>query len=150
MNFDKKLEKLGSDIQALNRYIEMQRDKIERTHLQLCKAYEECKSFTENFLEVCKKYGIDLVAINTITDEIESAKDWPFSAYPNVFADHKDEDGFPLIWQVIEDLKISEGCGNNGQHQIKQSAAAKMVDGVYRLKDGKWFRIVEEENNARR
>lgn len=147
MNFDKKLEKLNSDIQSLNRYIEMQRDNIERKHSQICKAYEECKSFTENFLEVCKKYGIDLVSINTITDEIQSAKDWPFSAYPNVFADGIDEEHTPLIWRVIEDLKISEGCGNNGQHQIKQSAAAKMVDGVYRLKDGKWFRMVEEENN---
>lgn len=105
----------------------------------LGKAYAEAVEFTLHFLEVCEKYNLSLVSVGKATTKIEGSIHFPFRHSGSVFADGQDEDGLPTIWRVVKELDISGGAGNKGQHQI--NCSAKMVDGVYELKDGKWRKL---------
>ena len=105
----------------------------------LAEAYAEAEDFTLKFLACCEKHHIDLVSIGQRTDRIKSAKKYPFDVKDSVFADGTDSEDGPYIWSVVSDMGISGGCGNSGQHQIRNSA--KLIDGVYELKDGTWRKV---------
>ena len=102
----------------------------------LAEAYAEAEDFTLRFLKCCSKHNIKMVSIGKRTDLIESAKGFPFGCGNSVFADGRDRDGWPTIWGVVEEMGISGGAGNSGQHQV--TCDAKLIDGVYELKDKKW------------
>ena len=105
----------------------------------LAEAYAEAEDFTLRFLECCRKHNIKTVSIGKRTGLIESAKNFPFGYGDSVFADGRGRDGWPTIWGVVNEMGISGGAGNTGQHQI--SCDAKLIDGVYEFKDKKWRKI---------
>ena len=105
----------------------------------LAEASAEAEDFTLRFLKCCSKHHIKLVSIGKKTELIESAKNFPFSFSGSVFSDGIGSDGWPAIWGVVEEMGISDGCGNTGQHQV--SCDAKLIDGVYEFKDKKWRKI---------
>ena len=105
----------------------------------LAEAYAEAEDFTLRFLKCCSKHNIKMVSIGKRTDLIESAKGFPFGCGNSVFADGRDRDGWPTIWVVVEEMGISGGAGNTGQHQV--TCDAKLIDGVYEFKDKKWRKI---------
>ena len=105
----------------------------------LAEAYAEAEDFTLQFLKCCRKHHIKLVSIGTRTELIESSKTYPFGCEGSVFADDRSRDGWPTIWGIVEEMGISCGCGNGGQHQV--NCDAKLVDGVYEFKDKKWRKI---------
>jgi hypothetical protein len=106
----------------------------------LAQAYAEAEDFTRKFLDCCKNHGIKTVAIQEENKAVKSSVGFGFGANGSVFADER-ENGWPAIWGVCADMKISGGCGNGGQHQINYSAQAKLVDGTYTLKNGTWKKI---------
>lgn len=89
----------------------------------------------------CKVCGhhINMVSIGRKTELIESAKSYPFGCCDSVFADGRGRDGWPTIWGVVNEMGISGGAGNTGQHQV--TCDAKLIDGVYEFKDKKWRKI---------
>lgn len=99
---------------------------------------DDAAEYTMEFLNECKKAGIKRVSIGMADEEIKSTKGWPFGCESSVFADGDDKNGWPKIWGVVESLGIGGGCGNSGQHQISGESYARLVDGVYSYKDGKW------------
>ena len=105
----------------------------------LAEAYAEAEDFTLRFLKCCSKHNIKMVSIGKRTDLIESAKGFPFGCGNSVFADGRDRDGWPTIWGVVEEMGISGGAGNTGQHQV--TCDAKLIDGVYEFKGKKWRKI---------
>ena len=105
----------------------------------LAEAYAEAEDFTLRFLKCCSKHNIKMVSIGKRTDLIESAKGFPFGCGNSVFADGRDRDGWPTIWGVVEEMGISGGVGNTGQHKV--TCDAKLIDGVYEFKDKKWRKI---------
>ena len=105
----------------------------------LAEAYAEAEDFTLRFLKCCSKHNIKMVSIGKRTDLIESAKSFPFGCGNSVFADGRDRDGWPTIWGVVEEMGISGGVGNSGQHEV--TCDAKLIDGVYEFKDKKWRKI---------
>jgi hypothetical protein len=80
-----------------------------------------------------------LVSIGKRTDLIESAKNYPFGCGGSVFADSRSRDRWPTIWAIVEEMGISGGAGNTGQHQV--TCDEKLIDGVYEFKDKKWRKI---------
>ena len=105
----------------------------------LVEAYAEAEDFTLRFLKCCSKHHIKLVSIGTRTELIESSKTYPFGCGGSVFAEGRSRDGWPTIWGIVEEMGISCGCGNGGQHQV--NCDAKLIDGVYEFKDKKWRKI---------
>ena len=105
----------------------------------LAEAYAEAEDFTLRFLKCCSKHNIKLVSIGTRTELIESSKTYPFGCSGSVFAEGRSRDGWPTIWGIVEEMGISCGCGNGGQHQV--NCDAKLIDGVYEFKDKKWRKI---------
>ena len=112
---------------------------LEEKANSLAEAYAEAEDFTLRFLKCCSKHNIKMVSIGKRTDLIESAKSFPFDCGDSVFADGRGSDGWPTIWGVVNEMNISGGAGNTGQHQI--SCDAKLIDGVYEFKDKKWRKI---------
>ena len=105
----------------------------------LAEAYAEAEDFTLRFLKCCSKHNIKLVSIGTRTELIESSKTYPFGCSGSVFAEGRSRDGCPTIWAIVEEMGISGGAGNTGQHQV--TCDAKLIDGVYEFKDKKWRKI---------
>lgn len=128
MEFGYKFDELKKQIECL-----------EAKANSLSEAYAEAEDFTLRFLKCCSKHHIKIVSIGKRTDLIESAKSWPFGCDGSVFADDRGRDGWPTIWGVVNEMDISGGAGNTGQHQI--SCGAKLIDGVYEFKDKKWRKI---------
>lgn len=121
MDFDCRLENLRKEVDAL------------------CKSYEEARDFTQGFLDCCKKHRIKLVSIQMKTKEIQESMSFPFGAKGSVFAEEKENNHY-AIWRVCDEYNIGGGAGNASQMQISSMAQCKLIDGVYRLKDGKWFK----------
>lgn len=128
MEFGYKFDELKKQIECL-----------EAKANSLAEAYAEAEDFTLRFLKCCSKHHIKLVSIGRRTDIIESAKSWPFDCNCSVFADGRDRDGWPTIWGVVNEMDISGGAGNTGQHQVSRDA--KLIDGVYEFKYKKWRKI---------
>ena len=128
MEFGYKFDELQKQIECL-----------EEKANSLAEAYAEAEDFTLRFLKCCSKHNIKMVSIGKRTDLIESTKVFPFGCGNSVFADGRDRDGWPSIWGVVNEMGISGGAGNTGQHQI--SCGAKLIDGVYEFKDKKWRKI---------
>ncbi len=106
---------------------------------QLKTQYEDLRDFTAAFLACCEKHGIKTVSINTYTELIKSRKSWGRDCPDSAFADER-EGTWPAIWAACNEMGVCAGCGNSGQHQIN---SARLIDGVYKLTDGKWERIEE-------
>jgi hypothetical protein len=105
--------------------------------------YLSCKKFTAKFLSECEKEGISKVAIQRSHKSIPQSKSFVFGVYNSVFTENKrGGNGWPAIWEVVERMGLSDGCGNDNQHQID---ASRLVDGVYHLKNGTWHRIKKED-----
>ena len=119
--------------------LQNQIDCLEAKANSLAEAYAEAEDFTLRFLKCCSKHNIKLVSIGTRTNLIESCKTYPFGCKGSVFAEGRSRDGWPTIWGIVEEMGISCGCGNTGQHQV--TCEAKLIDGVYELKDKKWRKI---------
>ena len=128
MDFGYKFDELQKQIKCL-----------EEKANSLAEAYAEAEDFTLRFLKCCSKHNIKTVSIGKRTDLIESAKSWPFGCGGSVFADGRCRDGWPAIWGIVEEMGISGGAGNTGQHQVSRDA--KLIDGVYEFKDKKWRKI---------
>ena len=128
MDFGYKFDELQKQIKCL-----------EEKANSLAEAYAEAEDFTLRFLKCCSKHNIKMVSIRKRTDLIESAKGFPFGCGNSVFADGRDRDGWPTIWGVVEEMGISGGAGNSGQHEV--TCDAKLIDGVYEFKDQKWRKI---------
>lgn len=128
MNWEYKFKDLQEEVRELQ----------ERAN-SLAEAYAEAEDFTLRFLKCCSKHHIKLVSIGKKTELIESSKTYPFGCDGSVFADDRSRDGWPTIWAIVEEMGISGGCGNTGQHQVSRDA--KLIDGVYELKDKKWRKI---------
>lgn len=112
---------------------------LEEKANNLAEAYAEAEDFTLRFLKCCSKHHIKLDSIGKRTDLIESTKSYPFGCGGSVFADGRSRDGWPAIWGIVEEMGISGGAGNTGQHQV--TCDAKLIDGVYEFKDKKWRKI---------
>ena len=128
MEFGYKFDELQKQIECL-----------EEKANSLAEAYAEAEDFTLRFLKCCSKHKIKMVSIGKRTDLIESAKGFPLGCGDSVFSDGRDSAGWPTIWGVVNEMGISGGAGNTGQHQI--SCGAKLIDGVYEFKDKKWRKI---------
>lgn len=128
MNWEYKFKDLQEEVRKLQ----------ERAN-SLAEAYAEAEDFTLRFLKCCSKHHIKLVSIGKKTELIESSKTYPFGCGGSVFADDRSRDGWPTIWAIVEEMGVSCGCGNSGQHQV--SCDAKLIDGVYEFKDKKWRKI---------
>lgn len=128
MNWGYKFSELQNQIKNLNEKADA-----------LANAYAEAEDFTLRFLKQCSKHHIKLVSIGTRTELIDSSKNFPFGCSGSVFAEGIDRDGWPVIWSVVEEMGISGGAGNGGQHQV--TCDAKLIDGVYEFKDKKWRKI---------
>lgn len=119
--------------------LQKQIESLEAKANSLAEAYAEAEDFTLRFLKCCRKHNIKTVSIGKRTELIESAKNFPFGCCNSVFADGRDRDGWPTIWGVVNEMGISGGAGNTGQHQV--SCDAKLIDGVYEFKGKKWRKI---------
>lgn len=126
MNFEFRFKDIENSIKSL----ECKLDALQTT-------YESAKEFTSIFLKCCEKHGIKTVSVNTYTKLLKACEGWGKVFQESVFADDR-EGSWPAIWAVVEEMKIGRGCGNGGQHQAHCS---KLIDGVYRLKNGNWERL---------
>lgn len=120
-----------SRIEGTQKNIQMEIDSLK-------KEYEDCVDFTEKFLDLCKKKKITRVAIGKKDEELKDCKPWPFGYQGSVFADGRCG-SWPAIWSVVEELGISGGCGNCGEHSINGNAL--LIDGIYEYKEDKWNKI---------
>ena len=128
MDFGYKFDELQKQIKCL-----------EEKANSLAEAYAEAEDFTLRFLKCCSKHHIKLVSIGKRTNLIESTKSYPFDCEGSVFADGRDRDGWPAIWGIVKEMRISGSAGNSGQHEV--TCDAKLIDGVYEFKDNKWKKI---------
>jgi hypothetical protein len=100
---------------------------------------KKAADFTVNFLEICKRHRIDKVAIAVAHESIPRSTEFPFGYTGSIFTqDARTKDGWPSIWRVVEEAGISGGCGNTDQHSAN---TAKLIDGCYHLKNGKWNKV---------
>lgn len=136
MNFDSTIQ----DIKNRQLIIDSELKSLKESIADFVEAYEEARNFTEKFLSCCEKHGIDLVSIGVRTDKIQNCGTFPFECDGSVFAEGEDG-GWPAIWSVVKEMKISGGAGNSNQYQISYKARMELVDGVYKLKDGVWEKI---------
>lgn len=94
-------------------------------------------------LDACEQVGITRVAIQTRDPEIKGSMLW--SSQSNLPADsicaNGTFNGWPAIWSAIEKAKLSGGCGNPGQHQIRQGQIRPTDFGVYQLYNGQWAKL---------
>jgi len=102
---------------------------------------KKAKRFTEKFLNLCKDRGIKRVAIETYDGKLKTCRRWPFEYVGSIFTNKiDDEDGWPVIWGIVKDLKISIGCGNDAQHNINSFGSKNLINGVYKLKNNEWIK----------
>jgi hypothetical protein len=99
--------------------------------------------FTEKFLDACREEGLKKIAIGVSHDSIPESVSFPFGPDNSVFSNRKNSklSGSPAIWEVVRKLGISGGCGNGDQHQLTIEGKARLIDGVYHLKDGSWKKV---------
>lgn len=136
MNWNKKFATMHKTIQE-------EKKRLERLEQSLClqeDEYKECIAFTDKFLKCCSKHNIKSVCINTSNEIVKESTTFPFGVHNSVFAEGASRDGFSAIWSVCEELGI-RGCGNKNQHQLDSFGIAKLIDGAYQFKDGKWNKI---------
>jgi len=121
--------------------LERRKKELEKDVEELNNKFEIAKTKTEEFLNSCTEHGIKVVSIGTETDLIKSSKKFPFNHSGSIFAD-EEFNGWPAIWRVGEKTGVGDGCGNSGQHQSNNE---NLIEGVYALRDGKWYFLIERE-----
>lgn len=115
-------------------------NELEDSVKQLKKDYSEYKKNTVNFLKECGKFGIKLVSVGKKTEKIECSSSFPFETNNSVFAyGDVQYQNYPAIWTALNNLKISGGCGNGHQHELNDTA--KLIEGVYELKNEIWKQV---------
>lgn len=93
---------------------------------------------TIEFLAICLRYKIKLVAIKTNTKLIPESLSWD-NCNSSVFSSVKEENSrWPAIWGVAKKANVYNGCGNTGQAHIKPEL---LISGVFRFSKGKWRKI---------
>lgn len=135
MDFVLEAEKINNEIRNINDRL----NALTKDYHNILLAYSEASDFTKSFLDCCEKHGISAVAIQASSPKVPRSIEFPFGTYGNVFASEY-EDGKPAIWAVVHEMGVSGTCGNTGQHQLSRYGMAKLVDGVYTVKDGVWKR----------
>lgn len=132
----------------LERHVKMQEARLESVIRDAEAAIESAKEFAakiatarDNTLKVlaaAEATGVDLVGIGVKHAELGN-EEWSFPVQGSIFTkrDARDANGWPVAWHIARAAGISEGAGNTGQHQIESGSA---IDGLYRLKDGVWYR----------
>lgn len=137
MNWEHEFGKFNIKLRDFENELNALKEEQERQEKQ----YLECIAFTDKFLKCCSKHKIKAVCINTSNEIVKESTTFAFGCYNSVFASGNTTNGTPAIWAVCEELGISGGCGNHDQHQLNRTAMAKLVDGAYQYKDGKWNKI---------
>lgn len=122
------------EIKKLKRRIEEDTSALETLTTQ----FEHATEFTGEFLDECAKTGMTKVGIQKTHKSIPTSVTFPFGSCGNIFGAGRDKTGWPAIWGVVERCGISRGCGNTDQHQAN---CENLIDGVYHLRKGKWFRL---------
>jgi len=129
MNYEYKILRLKKDLDETIKLI------------QECEeAYSQASEITGKLLAMCAEKGITKVSIGNVDKSVPATVSWPFGVSGSVFTyspKKNRDDGFPPIWRICDSLGISSGGGNSDQHQVKTD---KVLDGVYHLRGGKWFK----------
>lgn len=105
---------------------------------------------TQDFLDICLKYGLKKVLIGMIHPIIPESNNWPLDPRCSVFglkregSSNHNHDGWPAIWRATEEAKIGDGCGNSNQYQISKAAQEVLERGAYQRINGKWKKIDSE------
>lgn len=100
--------------------------------------FSEAKKETSKFLALCGKHEIKAVCIGVANPIVKESVTFPFGASGSVFAEGRCKNDWPVIWKVVEEAGISQGCGNTSQHGADIS---RLIEGAYQLKNGKWKMI---------
>lgn len=124
---------------------ERELESLERQLATLRARFEAAEDMTAQVLAVAQAHGVDRIGINRCDKTVHETGNWPFAENGNLFAKGR-QNGWPVVWQVAEDAGISAGCGNGDQHQISMSA--RLIDGIYELRDGRWLRVDEAQARA--
>lgn len=99
---------------------------------------------TYNLLRKCQKYGLKRVCVGVAHPLVPESMTFPWNPDGSVFGIDtpkglsKDDDGWPAIWRVVEDLGISWGAGNSNQHQARMDG---LQLGAYLYRNKKWKKI---------
>lgn len=117
------LDQLESKISDLKAYME-----------SLIEEFREAKETTDKFLSLAAEAGCTRVGICERLPEIP----WPFGPGTSVFGNGDAR----AIWRPVYAMSISGGCANSNQSQIDLNAA--LIEGIYELKEGKWYRETED------
>ena len=97
---------------------------------------------TSTLLRLAKENGVTAISIGKKHPRVGN-ENFPFGGAGSIFTP-KDEriDDYPAAWRLAELMGISYGAGNTGQHQADVS---ELIDGVYEIRKGAWYRIDLEE-----
>jgi len=133
------------DIMDFDRELKYTKAAIERLKAELDALranYKEAQKNTILLLDKCSPY-YTAISIGKSHNEVPNSVGFVFGAEGNIFGYNEDDkkariNDRPAIWSIAEDMGISAGCGNSHQHQVRTS---RLVDGVYKVQDGKWKRI---------
>lgn len=102
---------------------------------------EAAKEKTAEVLSIANEIGVKTVGIGRKHASLGNTE-FPFGGSGSIFTPTQSRhNGWPSAWHIAERAGISGGCGNTGQHQIRQDSC---VDGVYRCIKGVWTRIEGE------
>ena len=126
------------------------REELEEAEKSFNDTIKEIKSelkvsekITQRLLNKCGKSGITRVSIGKRNSKVPASQNWSFySCHNSVFTwpeGVKDKEGWPVIWGIVDELKIDGGCGNSNQKQVSDNA--NLMEGVYELKNRQWRRI---------
>lgn len=148
MNIDSEIIRLKSDLRSLETKMNEKKNEIESAKKKikdLESKYKAAKEFTKKLLVNCSRKGITKVAINKKSKKVPASVDWPFSYIHNdifTFIPKKNRiEGFPPIWEIVDKMGISGGCGNGDQHSLSEEGSERLIDGVYEVRKGKWKKI---------
>ena len=115
-------------------------DSIAEANGQIARV-EAARAKTAEVLTLAGERGVDRVAIGKSHDSMPATigcGDWARSSMFQHPPDKDDATGWPVIWGVAKECGVHGGCGNRGQVQVN---GEMLIDGVYHLREGKWFRV---------
>ena len=129
MNYEYKILRLKEDLEKNIKLIQ-----------ECAEAYSQASEITAKLLAMCAEKGITKVSIGKKNESVPASVTFPFGCDGSVFTYSPKKNrgnGCPPIWSICASLGVSSGAGNTDQHQIKSD---KVLDGVYHLRGGKWFK----------
>jgi len=97
---------------------------------------------TAKLLAIAKEIGVTAVSVGKKHARVGN-ESFPFGAGGSIFTPPDERiDGRPAAWHLAEIMGISHGAGNTGQHQAD---IEELIEGVYEIRKGKWYRIDLED-----